>query len=292
MSSIYHLLSQVLQKSFKQMSELGESIVELFQIHGINAKSKILDVGCKEGSLSHYLMSQGYSVAGLDIMEEEEETVGILSTSVELRRSSIEEIGEAYPEASFDAAIISRVGTLGKGKEKDGKILRGIRTLVKPGGILAVLRQPNRDYLLQSCPKRSLISLGEIEVKMEEFIDPYSSWLHARCSYFKKLGDGRLLSIGDSHLKMRVYSLHEIIELGKESGWELVSAYSDISTLKPFSDPFSPTLNVIFKRMSRKDETPRKRSNLILFPLTGGGSATCDLSPTNRPLFPRSILQL
>jgi hypothetical protein len=44
-----------------------------------------------------------------------------------------------------------------------------------------------------------------------------------------------LRQILDLHLNLRVYSLHELIRLLDQAGWNCISKYGDIVTLEPFN---------------------------------------------------------
>ena len=57
-----------------------------------------------------------------------------------------------------------------------------------------------------------------------------------------------LLFVDEISFTLRLYSLHELVELAREAGWELVEVYGDLrqSLFKP---AFS-AINAVFKALS------------------------------------------
>lgn len=47
-------------------------------------------------------------------------------------------------------------------------------------------------------------------------------------------------------LKLRVYTLHELVKIAEESEWRFISAYRDPATLTPYK-PLLSGLNIVFK---------------------------------------------
>jgi len=64
---------------------------------------------------------------------------------------------------------------------------------------------------------------------------------------FYKKTDKNLIFIDEIGLRLRIYTLHELIKFAEESGWKYVNAYRDIATLRPYIPLFSG-LNIVFKK--------------------------------------------
>jgi SAM-dependent methyltransferase len=109
----------------------------------------------------------------------------------------------------------------------------------------------NRDYLIREFQPFRIDSIPEqnLELHIERKLNLESSSMEEEWKFYDKTrnrGEKRkkkvssddavhLRQILDLHLNLRVYSLHELIRLLKQAGWNCVSKYGDIVTLEPFN---------------------------------------------------------
>jgi hypothetical protein len=52
--------------------------------------------------------------------------------------------------------------------------------------------------------------------------------------YYRK-SDRNLLFLDEVTFKVRAYTLHELVGMAEESGWQYVKAYKDVNTLEPYT---------------------------------------------------------
>lgn len=119
---------------------LSKPIVETL----LNLKAqRILDLGCGNGAVSHYLQSQGFSVVGCDA---DQGGIGMAlkgSSGAEFKLTSIYDSPDALGETGFDAVISTEVI---EHLFFPAALPRFARFVLKPGGHL-IVTTPYHGYL-------------------------------------------------------------------------------------------------------------------------------------------------
>lgn len=119
---------------------LSKPIVETLR----NLKAKrILDLGCGNGAVSHYLQSQGFSVVGCDADRGGVEMALRGNSGAEFRLVSVYESPNALGETGFDAVISTEVI---EHLFLPAALPRFARAVLKPGGHL-IVTTPYHGYL-------------------------------------------------------------------------------------------------------------------------------------------------
>jgi SAM-dependent methyltransferase len=110
----------------------------------------------------------------------------------------------------------------------------------------------NRDYLIREFQPFRIddISDPDIELHIKRELNLESSSMEEEWKFYDKRSNRaekrkekasasddamHLRQILDFHLTLRVYSLHELIRLLKQTGWNCISKYGDIATLEPLN---------------------------------------------------------
>lgn len=205
-------------------------LTQLLTEHGVAPGSRILDVPCGNGRWSLELASRGYAVEGLDFSESfiEEarrraEARG-LSSSCVFKHGDMRNTAKSYPRAVFDASLVlfSSIGYYGE--ETDRDVLSQIRDVTRRGGVL-VLETGSRDAFVRNFQPRGVLDFGDVTRLEHRVFSHETSVLEVTWSYYRKRGEDL------EHLKtitygIRLYSLHELLRLLKDSGWVTQAAYS------------------------------------------------------------------
>lgn len=103
---------------------------------------RVLDLGCGNGAMFHYLQTQGFSVVGCDV---DEEGVGLASSSDSgaiFKRVGVYDSPDALGETGFDAVVSTEVI---EHLFLPGALPRFAREVLKPGGYL-IITTPYHGY--------------------------------------------------------------------------------------------------------------------------------------------------
>jgi SAM-dependent methyltransferase len=163
-------------------------------------------------------------------------------------------------QTDFDA-IISMETSFGYfGEESDYQLFKDLARISSysystnsslPSPIF-VVDTINRDYLIREFQTFRIddISDPNVELHIKRELNLESSSMEEEWKFYdKRRNRGKkrkekasasdepmhLRQILEFHLTLRVYSLHELIRLLKQTGWNCISKYGDIATLEPFN---------------------------------------------------------
>lgn len=153
-------------------------------------------------------------------------------------------------------AIISMETSIGYfGEEFDHQLFKDLASFYsfqsdKPSHFsppLFVVDTINRDYLIREFQPDHIVDEQKLELHIKRKLNLETSCMEEEWKFYDKKGNmgtkrrvsahdaAYLRQILDLHLKLRVYSLHELIRLLEQAGWNSVSKYGDIITLEPFN---------------------------------------------------------
>jgi SAM-dependent methyltransferase len=160
-------------------------------------------------------------------------------------------------QTDFDA-IISMETSFGYfGEETDCRLFRDLASSCSNSAksshssSILIVDTINRDYLIREFQPFGIHDISEqnLELHMKRKFNLESSSMEEEWKFYdkrKNKGEKRrnkgsaddavhLREILELHLKLRVYSLHELIRVLKRAGWTCVSKYGDIVTLEPLN---------------------------------------------------------
>lgn len=103
---------------------------------------RVLDLGCGNGAVSHYLQSHGFSVMGCDADQRGIEMARMGTSDAEFRLVSVYDSPDALGETAFDAVISTE---LIEHLFLPAALPRFARSVLKPGGHL-ILTTPYHGY--------------------------------------------------------------------------------------------------------------------------------------------------
>ena len=161
-------------------------------------------------------------------------------------------------QTDFDV-IISMETSFGYfGEEADYQLFKDLTSLCSYSSVKSSCSSPifivdtiNRDYLVREFQPFRIdeISNQKLELHIKSKFNFESSSMEEEWRFYdrrrQRTEKGKnntsvydtpyLRQILDLHLSHRVYSLHELIRLLKQAGWNCISKYGDIATLEPFN---------------------------------------------------------
>lgn len=241
------------KSSFKEV-ELIEKILES---HGIGKGSSILELGCGNGRISIGLAKKGYRVTGVDIspkfIEDAKRKAEKEKANVEFIIGDVRELDRILPNRYFDVILFHWGTIIGYyDEETDIKILSLCKKHVKSNGKLLITRLANRDTtaLIYSFfgGKCSYISYDDNIVVVEEVeFNPITSRMSSKWIYYVRKGRD-LMYMDELKYSIRLYSLHELVEIASKAGWTLEKVYTGIDRLEEVRRPaLTPVLHYVFK---------------------------------------------
>ncbi len=218
-----------------------EGLNELFQEHGVSQDGVILDLACGIGRVSIPLAKMGYTMVGVDLSpsyiqraKEYAEEEGV-SEKTRFITGDMREVSLVLREYvnGFDAVLNMWTSMGYWDEETDMSILRQCLGLTKPGGVF-IMHTANRDCLIRRFQARDFeIREDDTVVLMERSLDLETSRMVNFWSYYRKEGED-LRFLNRMEINHRVYSLHELMEQFRNTGWVILTYYGGFDQ-RPFT---------------------------------------------------------
>ena len=233
-----------LETRWERAVQETEILDGLFRDNGVPTGGRVLDLACGVGRHSIELAKQGYSVTGVDIspafIERACELANEAGVNVEFVVGDARDVGERLADAEpFDATVNMFTSHGYYGREADVRMFRQVRDLSSPDALLLV-NAANRDRFMGGFLPEGTQEVGGILIWEHRRLDLVTSSIENRWEFFRRRnGDLELQNVVE--FTLRVYSLHEVIELLEESGWTHEVSYG-MGTEVRLDDP-SPGAN-------------------------------------------------
>ena len=195
---------------------------ELFQDGDVPTGGRVLDLACGVGRHSIELAKLGYRVTGVDIspvfIERARELAEEAGVDVEFVVGDARGVGEQLAGSEpFDATINMFTSHGYYGREADIRMFRQVRDLSGPDALLLV-NAANRDRFMNGFMPEGVQEAGGVLIWERRSLDMVTSSIENRWEFFKR-SNGDLVLQNVVEFTLRVYSLHEVIELLQEAGW-------------------------------------------------------------------------
>jgi len=253
------LFLRVLNKMWEKADVEALGVKRILESLGLGEGSLILDLGCGNGRIAVNLAKLGYRVVGVDVSPvfirdafEKAKMHGV-EDKVNFRTGDARRIDEEFNgNVKFDATIMYWTTIIGYYDESvDADILRRIRRVTCDNGYLLILNTVNFDSTIL---RVGLLGTGisyfnEVDDELicveKPIFDPLKAVMTNTWTFYRRVGRD-LIFIDEMSFKLRVYTLHELVKLAEENGWQFTNAYRDTTTLTPYK-PLLSNLNVAFK---------------------------------------------
>jgi SAM-dependent methyltransferase len=222
-----------------------DSIRGILQRAEIPSGARILDVACGIGRHSVLLGSSGYEVVGCDLspgfVREARGRARMEGLSPSRARfyvadyRTIARTLREKREGPFDAAICIFTSLGYRGRRTDRAVLRGVKRLVRPGGLI-IFETGDRDSVLRRFQEFGVNRYGStLEVHERRRFDRERSTMRSEWNFYRRGPRGHLRRLFGTEITVRMYSLHELKDLFQEAGWKFRHAYGSLETLEPIS---------------------------------------------------------
>lgn len=180
---------------------------------GLTGK-RILDIGCATGELAFIMANAGAKVVGIDLNEDllNQAKKNKIHPNLHFQKGNMLELEEDFQHGYFDA-VLCFGNTLVhlETKELIQKMLKGVRTVLKPGGTF-LLQILNYDYILnEKVTKLPLIETENIKFIRKYKIERNNPLIQFQTDlYLKK--ENSTISNETSLLALQSEELHELLQ--------------------------------------------------------------------------------
>jgi SAM-dependent methyltransferase len=235
----------------------------LFKEFDVSLDSKILDFSCGIGRHSVSLIKNGYTnIVGYDpssfFLEEAKlyaaKETGNFSSKLRFYHGdpySISEVLSTNNEKEFNAIIIM-FNSFGFAREIDDiKILQELSKIAANNCIL-IIETENRDWRIRNMQPYNYYDFDKTEIHESWSFDLETSVANGKTRFYEKIPDKKdLRFLLELTVKLRLYSLHELIKLLNRGGWKYMKSFGSIQTLIEASYE-TQNLVTISKKMAKQ----------------------------------------
>jgi len=252
------LFLRVLDSRWSQGVREAEYIDKLLAKLGVGRGSTVLDLGCGNGRIAISLALKGYKVVGVDIspifIEDAKRRARecgasdrvkfIIGNALELDKLLSEEV---------DVAILYWTTIIGyyHDLETNLEVLRKIHRVTRRNGYMLILNTTSYEAAVcraEYCGATdAFVEVDDklVLVKKSE-LDPVRAVMKLKWVFYRR--NGRDLKYADEvEFELRLFTLHELVDLANKAGWVFSEAYHSLETLTPYIPGRSP-FNVVFKK--------------------------------------------
>ncbi len=205
-------------------------ILSLLEIQGHKLK-KLLDLNCGIGRHSIELGKRGIEVLGTDLSPAYIKIAGDraqrlkVEDKVRFKVVDMRHIQSALSsEKPFDDIVCLWTSFGFYDDDTNDDILLQCLKLVKPGGFFA-LDIVNRDWLLRNFVERRFERIKDRLILYESQFDSKTSRHKDKWTFMRQISDNKFVLDKEFQLDLRVWSIHELIQLFERTGWKFECAY-------------------------------------------------------------------
>jgi SAM-dependent methyltransferase len=209
-------------------------LIGKFQEYGITTGSRILDLYCGIGRHAIPLAKKGYTVVGYDPSEyfikyARTWANSDLSSNTKIR-FYVGPAGKAYSvlskcgEYPFDA-IIMMFNCLGYSSDSNDKTILSDAHRIASSNCLLVVQTENRDWRLKNFQPAIHYEFESILMSEDWSFDFETSVSSGITKFYDKKNPYKLKLLLELTVRLRLYSLHELIYLIDSSGWRYLRSY-------------------------------------------------------------------
>jgi len=242
------LFALVAESQWDNGAENAKALADLFKEKGM-PRSNVLDIPCGIGRVSVPLARLGYDVTGVDLSayfvrtaKKKAEQFGVTKRT-KFAIGLMENVGSLFPEGNFDAAI-NIWTSIGYGSEKDDlRFFKGLRRVVRKGGLFVIGRLANRDFLLSHFSGNIYDETDQLVILQKNKLDVPSSRMKSKWKFYRKEGNS-LRYAAESSMDLRLYSPHELVRMLKDANWKVSTVYNSLASRTQYS-PANPGMTIV-----------------------------------------------
>jgi 2-polyprenyl-3-methyl-5-hydroxy-6-metoxy-1,4-benzoquinol methylase len=237
-----YLYLPVLEAIKEDARHENDALCKIFKNFSIANGTKLLDFSCGIGRHSIGLAIRGYEVVGYDPSQLFIETAK-LHARKEISKQDrdirfyngdinhFKKIMIVNHESDFNFIIIMFTSIGYISEAEDYKIFEQLYSLASPGCLL-IIQTENRDWRIMNTPNHCIYEFEEILIKEVWKFDQNTSIATSRSKYFLKDPQKNSYHLHlELQVRIRLYSLHELLGLLYAAGWKHLKTYGDLVRL-------------------------------------------------------------
>ena len=227
------------ESQWKNGAENAKVLSDFFKMRGLR-RCHVLDIPCGIGRVSIPLAEHGYKVSGVDfsqyfvnIAKEKARKFGVAKRT-EFSVGLMKWVGSLFPEGHFDAAL-NIWTSIGFGSQQDDlAFFKGLRRVVRKGGLFVIERLASRDFLLTHFSGNLYDETDNLVVLERNELDVEHSRMKSEWKFYEKRG-GSLRYAATCPVDLRLYSPHELVDMLGAANWKVSAIYNSLTDRHPYS---------------------------------------------------------
>lgn len=240
----------MMNEGWKAAPRTARQIKKVLKKHGIS-KGRVLELGCGNGRISLNMAKLGFDATGVDMsqlyIDDAREKAVTRCAKANFICGDIRNINKIV-RGKFDVAISIWTSLGFYDRATDERILRQVARLLKKDGIFLILYTMSRERLLRIFIP-NLAEETTKYVKLNKAIyDNFHSVLNTKWVFYKKVNKD-LIYENEIDFSLRVYALHEFVDMAEKAGLTFREAYDSMVTLAPIRS--DSAANLVFQKCSR-----------------------------------------
>lgn len=233
------LYTPVLENLQNEAEDEVRGLSLVFDANDIREGARVLDLSCGIGRHSIPLALRGYEVVGFDpsahFIEIARFHAKEKKCDAKFYQGNIADYAEILvknDEGTFNV-IINMFQSFGYANiERDIDILCKALALTKKNGLL-IIELENRDYWVKNFQNFIKQEFGTMQIHEAWRFDIETSTAHSDSKFYRKMDQSQLRLLLDLHIQLRLYSLHEFIEVAKKIGWNYTNSFGNLNPQRP-----------------------------------------------------------
>jgi len=250
---------KVMLHRWEQGLEEAKWIKKILENYGIY-EGKILDLMCGIGRHAVYLAEAGYEVTGIDISP----------LFIDYAKKMADKMGVAHltkfilgdvqyltkylsTKDKFDAVINIWTSIGYYGEKGDLIMFKETRNVVREGALLIIGDTISKESLKDDFYPTTYVEFEDLLILHFAEYDLLSSTIRDLWRFYEKRGNDWIY-VSSVKLKVRIYSLGEIVSLLKRAGWEVIEAYDSLIGLTPLKANSRINIVAMARNVSNNNE--------------------------------------
>lgn len=236
-----------MNRGWGKAPRIARQINKVLKKHRVPGR-RLLELGCGNGRIAIHMARLGYDVTGVDFsrafLDQAEKRAARDRLRMHFVHGDVRKVDRLVRDR-FDAAISIWTSLGYYDKRTDQMIFSKVARRLKQGGLFLILFTMSRERLINIFSPRQIEETDQYLALIENTYDNFRSMLNNRWIFYKKQGRDFVYE-DEVDCRLRIYALHEFVEMAENAGMKLKATYDSIMTLAP-ATPIS-FANLVFQK--------------------------------------------